>query len=113
MVSPHKIFYKGEENDFVVFVEDREALDKFREDSSIPLVDVISVFQVFTNRQGGVEGQLLQASKTELENEFGTKNTDEVIKKIVLEGSDKSNASINNRKFNSHNDSMGPDAITN
>lgn len=112
MVNPHKIFWKGEESDFVVFVEDLESLENFRNDSTVPLVDVVSVFKVWTTRNRGAEGELLQASKHELENEFGKLKEDEIIKKIILEGADKLNASVQSG-HNAHNDSMGPAAISN
>lgn len=94
MPQPHKIFYKGQENDFVIFTENPELIAKYRKgDSTIPLIDVLSIYKVFINRQGGVEGVLDEASKAELHNEFGKQATvDEVIQKILREGSDKHSA---------------------
>lgn len=113
MANPHKLFYQGSEYDFVVFVEDKELLDKYRNnDNTIPLVDIVSIFKVFINRQGGVEGVLDEASHLELQNEFGTKNADEVIIKILKEGQDKANVSIH-KGHNSTNDSKGAEAIAN
>lgn len=95
MVQPHKLFYKGNENDFILFVESADLLTKYRKgDTSIPLIDLVSIYKVFTNRQGGVEGVLDEASKAELSNEFGTSDTDAVIKKILIEGSDKHSSSF-------------------
>lgn len=113
MANPHKLFYQGSENDFVVFVEDQELLEKYKKgDSTISLVDIVSIFKVFINRQGGVEGVLDEASNSELQNEFGTKNADEAIIKILKEGSDKAGASIQ-KGHSSTNDSKGADAIGN
>lgn len=113
MVQPHRLFYKGQECDFVIFIEDPELLQKYRNnDTTIPLIDVLSIYKIFVNRQGGVEGVLDEASKHELQNEFGTKNADEVIKKIVTEGTDKLSVSVH-RGHNAHNDSMGPATISN
>lgn len=94
MSNPHKVFYKGEHSDFVIFVEDPELVAKYKAgDSTLPLIDIVSIYKVFVNRQGGVEGVLDEASKEELQNEFGAKaNVDTVIKKIVSEGEDKSSA---------------------
>lgn len=107
MPEPHKIFYKGSDYDFVVFTEDTNAVEKYRNgDTTIPLIDVVSIYKVFVNRQGGVEGVLDEASKAELANEFGKADVDEAIKKIIRSGSDKHNAGLG-RGNASHNDSIG------
>lgn len=92
--SPHKIFYKGEQSDFVVFIENPDLVKKYKGgDSTLPLIDIVSIYKVFVNRQGGVEGVLDEASKEELQNEFGKDaNVDAVIKKIIFEGEDKQGA---------------------
>ncbi|EEQ40477.1 hypothetical protein EJF18_50225 [Clavispora lusitaniae] len=94
MAEPHKIFYKGSEYDFVIFTENPELIKKYRSgDTTIPLSDFISVFKVFVNRQGGVDGVLDEASKAELETEFGkSANVDDVIKLILEKGDDKKSA---------------------
>jgi hypothetical protein len=49
--------------------------------SALPtVIDVLSI------HREGVTGQLNVAPKWELENEFGTSDTDTIIKKILLEG---------------------------
>jgi len=108
-MAPRKVFYKGTDNDFLVFAENSELLDKFRKgDTTIPLVNVVSVFTVYTSRTGGSEGLLDEASKSELSNEFGDKSIEEVIKTILLNGSDKARASAP-FTYNSTNDSReGP-----
>ncbi|KAF3987947.1 hypothetical protein FT663_04227 [Candidozyma haemuli var. vulneris] len=90
--QPHKIFYKGEEHDFVIFTENPDLIQKYKKgDTTIPLVDLVSVWKVFINRQGGADGILDEASRNELENEFGPKTkVDDAIKKILDEGQDKS-----------------------
>ncbi|ODV80143.1 DUF1960-domain-containing protein [Suhomyces tanzawaensis NRRL Y-17324] len=111
--EPHKIFYKGNENDFIIFVEDVNLLEKFKKgDTTIPLIDLVSIYKIFTNRQGGSEGVLDEASKAELQNEFGKVDNDEIIKKILREGSDKQGSSISHGS-SSHNDSIGAGATGN
>lgn len=80
-----KVFYKGNTDDFVVFVESPEELEQWKKDKSIPLSQVVNSFKVLVTHKHGAQGQLDSASKASLENEFGTANEDEVIKKI-LEG---------------------------
>jgi ribosome maturation protein Sdo1 len=107
MAQPHKLFYKGNENDFIVYVEDIELLTKFRKgDTTIPLIDLVSIYKIFVSRLGGSEGVFDEASKAELSNEFGKKDKDEIIKVILKEGSDKHGAGIKNGN-ESRNDSMG------
>lgn len=43
-----KIHYKGNEDDFIIIVESAEAVKKWKEDKTIPLVDVVNSFDVFT-----------------------------------------------------------------
>lgn len=105
--QPHKLFYKGTDNDFVIFVDDPSLYEKYKKgDTTIPLIDIVSVFKVFINRQGGVDGILDEASKQDLTNNFKTSNANEVIKIILEKGSDKHNADVDNG-IASHNDSIG------
>ncbi|KAK6202728.1 ribosome maturation protein [Scheffersomyces amazonensis] len=105
--QPHKIFLKGEEADFVVFVEDADLLAKYRKnDTTIPIIDIVSIYKIFANRSGGAEGVFDEASKSELSNQFGTSDRDVVIKKILLEGTDKRQTTIH-RGYGGHNDSIG------
>ncbi|KFY50220.1 hypothetical protein V496_09523 [Pseudogymnoascus sp. VKM F-4515 (FW-2607)] len=82
-----KVHFKGNTDDFLVFVEDPALLKKWRDDKTIALVDVVDAFKVFTTGHQGAQGELNTASKSQLENEFGTSNEDDVIKKILQEGS--------------------------
>jgi ribosome maturation protein Sdo1 len=69
-------------------VSSPETLAKWRKDKSIPLVEVVGLFKVFVQRTSGAQSLGDTASKAELDNEFGTSNVDEVIKKILQEGED-------------------------
>jgi hypothetical protein len=44
-----KVHYKGKDEDFVVFVDSIEAVQKWKNDPSIPLAQVVSGFKVFVN----------------------------------------------------------------
>jgi hypothetical protein len=46
-----KIHYKGNEDDFVILVESVEAVKKWKEDKTIPLVDVVNSFDVFATHK--------------------------------------------------------------
>jgi len=82
-----KVFYKGNTDDFIVFIDSPEDLKAWKSDQSIPLAQVVNGFKIMLTHKHGAQGQLDGASKASLENEFGTSNEDEVIKKILLEGS--------------------------
>ncbi|KFY31065.1 hypothetical protein V493_01429 [Pseudogymnoascus sp. VKM F-4281 (FW-2241)] len=82
-----RVHYKGINDDYIVFVEDPAMLKKWREDKTVALVEVVDAFKVFITGKQGVQGELNMASKSQLENEFGTSNDDDVIKKILQEGS--------------------------
>ncbi|CEP62347.1 Rtc3p LALA0_S05e03598g [Lachancea lanzarotensis] len=98
-MAPVKYFYKGQETDLVVFAESQEAVDNYLKDPTIgKLTEAVGVFKVFTNPQGeGAEGELGEASKAQVENEFGKKiKIEEAIAKILQNGSP--NAKSNNLK---------------
>ncbi|PUU83160.1 ribosome maturation protein [Tuber borchii] len=82
-----KVIYKGKNEDFIVFVESVGNLNKWRSDPSIPLVDVVDSFKVFRTHKHGVQGILDEAGGGLLEDEFGTKKEDDVVKKILQDGS--------------------------
>jgi ribosome maturation protein Sdo1 len=85
-VDVTKVFYKGNTDDFIVFIDSHEDLKAWKKDQSIPLAQVVNSFKVMLTHKHGAQGQLDGASKASMENEFGTSNEDEVIKKILLEG---------------------------
>lgn len=111
--TPHKLFYKGKENDFVLFIDDVELLAKYKKEtdtngsSTVPIIDVVSIFKVFVNRQRGVDGILDEASKLDLLNDFGTSNIDQVIKIILDKGDDKSGTHAIGDRTASKNDANG------
>ncbi|KAJ5220454.1 hypothetical protein N7468_009658 [Penicillium chermesinum] len=80
-----KVFYKGKTDDFVIFVDDLDILQKWKNDRSIALSDVLNGWKIFVTHGHGPQGILDTASNSQLENEFGTKNEDECMIKI-LEG---------------------------
>ncbi|KAA8649715.1 hypothetical protein EYZ11_003353 [Aspergillus tanneri] len=82
----NKIFYKGASEDFIVFVDDYQALEKWRTDRSIPLSDVLNGWKIFVTHRHGSQGVLDGASKGTLQNEFGTSNEDQCIIKILEKG---------------------------
>ncbi|RPB04513.1 DUF1960-domain-containing protein [Choiromyces venosus 120613-1] len=82
-----KVVYKGKNEDFIVFIDSIENLNKWKKDTSIPLVDVVDSFKVFCTHKHGAQGILDEAGAGLLEDEFGTKKEDEVVKKILQGGS--------------------------
>ncbi|CAR23195.1 Rtc3p [Lachancea thermotolerans CBS 6340] len=103
-----KYFYKGEETDLVIFVESQELADQYLKDPTIgKLTEAVGVFKIFTNQQGeGAEGELGEASKAQIENEFGKGiKIEEAIARILQEGSPNARGDVNKDKFQSRNDS--------
>ncbi|PNY26985.1 SDO1-like protein [Tolypocladium capitatum] len=81
-----KVHLKGQHDDFLVFVDDVDTFKKWKSDKSIPLAHFISSFQIFLTHKQGTQGTLNAASKGTLESEFDTNDEDEVIKKILEDG---------------------------
>jgi len=100
-----KVFFKGNTDDFIVFVESPEDLQAWKSDKSIPLAQVVNSFKIMLTHKHGAQGQMDGASKSSLENEFGTSNEDEVIKKILEQG--QSQTVTNNERPGTRNETMG------
>jgi len=84
--TQNKVHFKGSNDDFIVFVDDVEAFKSWQSDSSVPLAHFVSSFKVFLTHKQGTQGQLDAAPKSTLASEFDTENEEEVIKKILKEG---------------------------
>ncbi|KAG0650939.1 sdo1 [Hyphodiscus hymeniophilus] len=100
-----KVHFKGKEDDFIVFVDDAKALKDWKSDKSIPLTQFVGSFKVFVSHKHGAQGQLDSASKSTLENEFGSAKEDEVIIQILEKGTVQE-SEFPERQGNK-NDSMG------
>jgi len=86
-VNHVKVHYKGNDEDFLVFLDSVDDYQKWQSDKSVPLAQVVSSFKVFTTHKHGAQGLLEGASKSTLENEFGTSKEDEAVLKILEKGS--------------------------
>ncbi|TID30504.1 hypothetical protein CANINC_000857 [Pichia inconspicua] len=84
------VFYKGNDKDFLVFIDREDYLDKYvKGDTTIPLSYIVSNFEVYRTITGrGSSGKLYVASDAEIAEEFGDfKNLDsEIIPRILKEG---------------------------
>ncbi|EPS33169.1 hypothetical protein POX_a01836 [Penicillium oxalicum] len=103
--NTHKIFFKGQSEDFIVFVDDLEILKKWKEDRSVPLTDVLNGWKIFVTHGHGAQGVLDTASKAALESEFGTSKEEECMVKILENGSYQTTTT--RERDGSKNDSKG------
>ncbi|KAJ9662749.1 hypothetical protein H2198_001198 [Neophaeococcomyces mojaviensis] len=105
-----KVHYKGQEEDFIVFVDSAEDLEKWKGDRSIPLANVVNSFKIFVTHKHGAQGQMDGASKATLENEFGTKNEEDAIIKILESGDVQNVENLPNHpgRGGDRNETMGP-----
>jgi len=100
-----KVHYQGKDEDFIIFVDDAQAVENWKKDRSIPLAQVVSGFKILVTHKHGAQGMMDTASNSTLENEFGTHNEDEVMIKILEKGS--LQQTENAERQGSTNDSMG------
>jgi Shwachman-Bodian-Diamond syndrome (SBDS) protein len=49
--SQPKIHYKGEHEDFIIFIDDVKAAESWKTDKSIPLAQVVSSFKIFVTHK--------------------------------------------------------------
>jgi len=85
-VAIYKVFYKGQHDDYVIFVDDVAAARNWKRDRSIPLTQVVNGWKIFVTHRHGAQGIYDGASKATLENEFGTANQEECIARILEKG---------------------------
>lgn len=46
-----KVFYKGGNDDYIIFVDDLQAYKDWKNDKTIPLVNIVSGWRVFVTHQ--------------------------------------------------------------
>ncbi|MCJ1374030.1 hypothetical protein MMC20_005260 [Loxospora ochrophaea] len=100
-----KVHFQGKDEDFIIFVDSGEEVRKWKDDRSIPLAQVVSGFKIFVTHKHGAQGVMDTASKSTLENEFGTSNEDECMIKILEGGSIQASEAA--ERQGPKNDSMG------
>ncbi|EER43992.1 conserved hypothetical protein [Histoplasma capsulatum var. duboisii H88] len=105
-VGIYKVFYKGNTDDFLVFIDDVAMVKKWKKDHSIPLAQVVSGFQVFITHRQGAQGIHDTASNAILDSEFGTEDTVACIKKILEMGEVQETEAP--QRYGTKNESMGP-----
>jgi len=81
-----RVHFKGQEDDFIIFVESAQAVQDWKKDSSIPLAQVVNGWKVFVTHKHGTQGIMDAASKGTLETEFGTSKDEDVVKQILEKG---------------------------
>lgn len=50
-VGVYKVFYKGDHDDFIIFVEDPALVREWKKDRSLPLARVVSGFKIFVTHR--------------------------------------------------------------
>ncbi|KAI8608179.1 Shwachman-Bodian-diamond syndrome protein-domain-containing protein [Chytriomyces sp. MP71] len=75
------------DNGFFAYA-DKDELNKWRSDKSVPLVDVVESFHVYQSDNKGASGLEHIASKAELRNNFGVDDVTSVIEQILQSGKD-------------------------
>jgi len=103
---------KNSREEFFVFVYPDEVL-KWRKDKSIPLTDVVQVFDVFETVNRGNEGLAGRPSKQTLENAFETSNDTDIINHILEHGNIHNTRKGHYKEYNSTNESRGKGVSTN
>ena len=84
-----KIVYKGADNNEFFIIANSAEVAKYKTDKTIPLVEVVQSFDVFTTNTGGNTGEAVHPPKGLLESSFNTSNKDEIVKVILEKGEEK------------------------
>ncbi|KAL2002805.1 hypothetical protein VTN02DRAFT_5907 [Thermoascus thermophilus] len=81
-----KVYYRGQHDDFIVFVDDVTAMHTWRKNRSVPLQQILNGWKIFVTHRHGAQGVLDSASRASLENEFGTYREEDCIQHILEKG---------------------------
>ncbi|CEP18612.1 hypothetical protein [Parasitella parasitica] len=84
-----KVVYKGADGTEFFVIANEGMVSKWKKDKTIPLVDVVQNFDVFTSSTGSNTGEYIRPSTGILEGTFKTANNDDIVKKIISEGEEK------------------------
>jgi ribosome maturation protein Sdo1 len=76
---------RDEQFDLIVFANPGMT-NRWRNDKSIPLVDVIQRFEIFDSATKGLQGKVNHVSKQRIFDALGTSNTEEAIRQILTHG---------------------------
>ncbi|CAI8506234.1 unnamed protein product [Hanseniaspora opuntiae] len=112
-----KLHFKGNQVDFILLLNDEISesdISSYKSNDSIDLAklnQILALDNIFTtqNKKGNT-GELIQVSKQEIENEFGTSNVDTVKDTIVRSGiliDIDSSKGFNKRRYSNTNPSNG------
>ncbi|THZ50337.1 putative RNA binding protein [Aureobasidium pullulans] len=81
-----KVHFKGNDDDYIVFVDSAQAVRDWKADKSVPLAQVVSGWKIFVTHKQGTTGILDGASNSQLDNEFGTHKEEDVVQQILEKG---------------------------
>ncbi|KAI9361445.1 ribosome maturation protein [Pilaira anomala] len=84
-----KVVYKGADHTEFFVIANAGMVAKYRSDKTIPLIDVVQSFDIFTTTTGGNTGEAVHPAKGLLESTFNTSNKDEIVKTIIEKGEEK------------------------
>lgn len=107
--SATKVVYKPDPNAsdvFLVLVNPVEYKKWKGGDRTIPLVEVVDSFEIFSSNQGP-QGLLCRPSKQQLDTVFNTHVDDDVIQQILDKGKVEASENLASEKWGSKNDSKG------
>ncbi|XBW35560.1 hypothetical protein QEN19_001135 [Hanseniaspora menglaensis] len=129
MSAALKVHYKGTNADYIILLnlENDEVLPKYEAYKTtnhtgaeepryqitskdvVELNSLISIDSIFTTAsKRGSRGELLQANKQELENEFNTKDSYQIISDIIINGElVEENSGFNKRRYSNTNQNNG------
>lgn len=83
----NRVFYHGKDEDFIVLVAGEKQLEDWKKsENTMALVDVVEHFTIYVTHRQGAQGKLDKASKSSLENEFGSSVVDDAIIRVLKAG---------------------------
>ncbi|KAL1930322.1 hypothetical protein VTP01DRAFT_10484 [Rhizomucor pusillus] len=84
-----KIVYRGANDQEFFVIANPGMASKWRKDKTIPLIDVVQSFDVFTSNTGKETGEAVRPSRGTLESAFHTHKEEDAVRQIVENGEEK------------------------
>ncbi|CAO3647498.1 unnamed protein product [Cunninghamella blakesleeana] len=81
-----KVYIQDDQNNEIYVIANPSTYNRWKTDKTIPIVDVVQSYDIFTSPPGGNILPADRPSKGYLEDVLGTSNTDDAVRMIIEKG---------------------------
>ncbi|KAI9309055.1 hypothetical protein BJ944DRAFT_284923 [Cunninghamella echinulata] len=81
-----KVYVQDDQNNELYVVVDPDSYNKWKSDKTIPIVEVVQSYDIYTSPPGGNILPADKPSRAHLEDVLGTSKTEEAVERIIERG---------------------------